>query len=240
MQVYNFDKKLKLLLLGYLEDIEISLRSYIGYVLGSKDIDENASPAYLNSANYCDNITFTEMSKELKSAVSDNKNEAFVKHHNTKYGGVLATWAMVEVMSFGKMSKLLSSLNVTIQKEICNTYYGKRYKIINNWMEGAVVLRNLCAHHARLINRGIVNKPDFTPAEDDYFVSQGYEKNEIGSKVFFRLIIIDRLSHRPKIHEDIKKEIVQLTQEYPFVDLKHYGFKPNWEEIFDETNKDYI
>ena len=61
--------------------------------------------------------------------------------------------------------------------------------------------------------------------------SLGYERNQIGSKLFFRLIIIERLSPIADIHNQIVSDINQLQKKYPFVNLSHYGFKKNWEEI---------
>ena len=240
LQIYNFDRELKLLILGYLEDVEVSLRSYIAYALGAYDTDANSSVSYLDVKHYASDAAFQEMMGEIRAAMSENKNEAFVKHHKAEYNGVLPVWAMVEILSFGKASKLLNSLNVDLQKKICREhYYGKRYTIITNWMEGIVVLRNLCAHRARLVNRGIIMKPDFSPDEIEYFKKQKYEGDQIGSRLFFRLIIIDRLSHRVGLHQQIKDDIIGLKSKYPFVDLKYYGFKRNWEEIFDAVNAPY-
>ena len=30
---------------------------------------------------------------------------------------------------------------------------------------------------------------------------------------------------------EMKDEIIQLTQEYPFVDMKHYGFRGDWKNV---------
>lgn len=73
----------------------------------------------------------------MSVARSDNKHEAFVKHHNTKYSGVLPVWAMVETLSFGAVSRLFASLSIPLQKQICEEYYpGPRYISIVNWFEG--------------------------------------------------------------------------------------------------------
>lgn len=237
LQVYHFDKELKIKLMAFLEDIEISLRSYIGYELGKQEIQPNSQVAYLNPNNYISESAFNEIVEEIRDCVGDNKNEAFIKHHNTKYNGTLPSWVLVETLSFGKLSKLLQSLNKDIQKEISKDhFYGKKFTVISNWMESLVILRNLCAHHARLINRGIPHKPGFSDDEDAYFIKNGYRENQIGARLFFRLILIDRLSKRPRIHEELKSTIKCLATKYPFVDLKHYGFTRNWEEIFDKMN----
>lgn len=170
LQIYNFDRDLRVLIFSYLEDIEISLRSHVATELDKQDVNPGDTPAYLKQENYNSPETFYMMQKELPNALGDNKNEAFVKHHKTKYNGILPTWAIVETLSFGKLSKLFASLNIDIQKNICKNYYdGLRYNTMQNWLEGIVVLRNLCAHRVRLFNRGIVLKPKFPPKVIDIF-----------------------------------------------------------------------
>lgn len=238
MQIYNFDKELKLLVLKYLEDIEISLRTHVAYELGREDIDEDSPLGYLQSDNYASPEHFLRFMSDLKNAHSDSKNEAFVKHHDTSYSGVLPAWAMVETLSFGSVSRLFAGLSIPLQKQICAEYYGGlRYPTIANWLEGLVVLRNLCAHHSRLFNRGIIMSPDFSSDDKNYFVQKGYERNQIGSRLFFRLVIIERLSPNPDIHTEITTDIKTLQEKYPFVDLSHYGFKRNWEEILSFAGK---
>lgn len=232
MQIYNFDKELKVILLKYLEDIEVSLRTHIAYELGKKDIDSDCEVSYRCAENFASDRHFEDFCRDLKNAVGDNKNEAFIKHHNTKYSGVLPVWAMVETLSFGSISRLFASLNIPLQKQICSEHYGGiRYTTITNWLEGLVVLRNLCAHHARLFNRGITFVPKFSSEDINYFVEQGYVKNQIGNRLFFRLLILERLSPLPNIHNLLVSDIKSLQSKYPFVNMSHYGFKPNWEEI---------
>ena len=233
LQIYNFDRDLRVLIFSYLEDIEISLRSHVATELGKQDVNPDDTPAYLKQENYNSPETFYMMQKELPNALGDNKNEAFVKHHKTKYNGILPTWAIVETLSFGKLSKLFASLNIDIQKNICKNYYdGLRYNTMQNWLEGIVVLRNLCAHRVRLFNRGIVMKPKFPPKVIDIFSSCGYDNQQIGNKLFFRLFIITKLSSNPDLAGIIKSDIINLCKKYPFVNLSHYGFIPKWEDLY--------
>lgn len=238
MQIYTFDRELKLIILKHLEDIEISLRTHIAYELGKEDVNPEDSVGYLKPENYASINHFNSFMTELKSALKDSQNEAFVKHHNTNYSGVLPAWAMVETLSFGAASRLFSGLSIPLQKQICAEYYGGlRPTTIANWLEGLVVLRNLCAHHSRLCNRGIIQKPDFSTDDKKYFVSQGYESNQIGSRLFFRLVILEKISPNPNIHIEIVSDIKQLIEKYPYIKLEHYGFKKNWEEILAVTGE---
>lgn len=234
MQIYNFDRELKLLLLTYLEDIEISLRTHIAYELGKQDTDPNAHISYMGSNNFISESHYNRFLDDIRADIEHCKEEAFIKHHKRKYGSLLPSWVLVETLSFGKISKFFSSLSVPLQKSISENYYNNiRYTALNNLFEGLVILRNICAHHSRLYNRGISLKPDFSTKEINYLIKQRYESGQIGSSLFFRLLVIIRLSPLPNIKEDIITNIKQLCGKYPFVDLRYYGFKPNWIEIID-------
>lgn len=237
MDIYNFDRQLKLYVLNYLKDIEISLRTHIGYILGSMDSDK---PAYLNAGCYISDAHYNRVLEELKDALADSKNEAFVKHHQTKYRGSLPSWVMVETLSFGALSRLFSSLKQDIKCDICDAYYNQiRPQVVENLLEGLVVLRNICAHHSRIYNRGIPNTPKMSKVDNDFFIDNGYERNEIGKKLFFRLVIIDRLIEDANFLSKMISDIDALSYKYPFVQLRHYGFKADWKNMVSEINKQY-
>lgn len=236
LQIYNFDKELKAFLLLLLEDIEIALRTHIGYVIGQID-----PLGYLNPENFASDIHFSDFSREISPALEDNRNEAFIKHHQSKYGNMLPSWVLVETLSFGTLSRLFSSLHINLQKTICADYYKDiRYSYIVNWLEALVVTRNLCAHHSRLYNRGLPKAFNFTPKDFNFLLDQGYDRNRVGKKIFFALLIIARLSPRPKnTAATIIDTFHSLQSKYPFVDVKHYGFRKHWEEILLKFNSDY-
>lgn len=236
MQIYNFDKELKILLLSYLEDVEISLRTHIAYELGKQDTISSDTISYLKKDNYISNSHYCQFMETFDKEIKNSRDEAFVKHHQRKYNGVLPVWAMVETLSFGKVSMFFASLSSNIKKQLCDTYYhGIRYTVIENFLEGLVVLRNICAHHARLYNRGLPHKPNFSNWENNYFEGQSYERESIGNKLFFRLLVIIRLSpDRLNTSSKIINDIISLKEKYPFVDLKHYGFNRNWQIIIND------
>lgn len=240
IQIYKFDKELKLCILKYLEDIEISLRTHVAYELGKQDVDPESTVSYLRPENYASEVHFNNFSTEISGEIGNSKDEAFVKHHKRKYNGVLPVWAMVETLSFGKISTLFASLNIELKKQICDKYYKSiRYTSVANLFEGLVVLRNICAHHARLYNRGITIKPDFAKWEIDYLCEQNYERGQIGSKLFFRLPVIIRLSPDKNITQTIISDINHIHEKYPYVNLKYYGFNKNWENILITLNEMY-
>ena len=60
-------------------------------------------------------------------------------------------WVMVELMSFSNISKLYSSMYIS-EKETIAQAVGIKYKTLENHLHCLSVLRNKCAHAARLYN----------------------------------------------------------------------------------------
>ena len=238
VEIYDFDRRLRSLLFSYLETIEVELRTHIAYEVGKADIDPNETISYLKAETFATDKHFLDFMDELAEAHKDSKNEAFVKHHDTKYGGVLPVWAVVETLSFGALSRMYSSLNTDLKKRISQNYYhGLKGNILDNWFQGLVVLRNLCAHRARLFNRGFIMSPLFSTEEVNYFASQGYNGDQIGKRLFFRLIVIAKLSQKPvEMMNQMISDIDDMIAHSP-INLKYYGFQKNWDEIMEHVIK---
>lgn len=241
IDIYDFDKKLKLHILKWLSDIEIELRSHIGYILGEKDNDSTSEIfSYQDKNNFMDGF-FDNIQKSIYEAISDCKDEAFVKHHKNKYGGKFPAWVLVEILSFGKLSKFFDALQPDIKEKIVSNFYpALRKQTLSNYLQGLVILRNTCAHHSRIYNRGLTHKPIFSTQEKAYLEQHSYEKNEIGSKVFFKLVSLIRVSGKEETLIDVIKTIKELHSQFPSVILKHYGFKNNWETILKDMTKNYL
>jgi len=236
LQIYNFDNELKSIILDALAEIEINLKTHIGYVLG-----ELTDPlGYMDAKYYESNGKYEKFKNEFEEALSDNKHEVFVKHHIDEHDSEFPIWVAVEVLSFGSVSKFFKSLRQDLKKTICIQYYHaiKPYYLWV-WFHSISVLRNICAHRARLFNRGLTTAIPFPAKEFNKLKKYGYDPDGIGKKLFFAIIIIDRILPNRGTSDKMIKQITALAKKYPFVDLGHYGFKKNWKKILFDINEKY-
>lgn len=61
--------------------------------------------------------------EELDKLVQiSRKGELFIQHHYKKYGGRIPIWAVIEVTSFGFLSKFYRNLKLDVKKHISLTY----------------------------------------------------------------------------------------------------------------------
>ena len=221
VRLYYFDKKLRNIIFYAIEKIEVYLRSQVAYVL-ARDLD---------AFGYTDHNNFTTrrasheaLMKSIASEVKRSK-EVFVKHFFAKHTQEdLPIWMMVEIISFGTLSKLYKALNTEQKREITRGL-GLPQKVFDSWFHSLVYVRNICAHHSRMWNKVLSIKPEI-PRKIELF------KTLNNNKIFFTLTMIEFLLN--KIDDDeylLKDEIIQLLKEHPSVDVTKMGFTQDWQEL---------
>lgn len=67
--------------------------------------------------SYFDREKFDEI---IKAQIENNKNRLFVKHHLEKCEGKFPIWVLMELFTFGMLSKFYSDLHTSDKKEILN------------------------------------------------------------------------------------------------------------------------
>ncbi len=230
-RLYKFDKRLRHLILEILESIEISLRTYIAYHLSTKygakahekadifkDIDwykgyEDDNGRYHNG-----------LLDEIRIEISKNKKEPFVKHHLRNYNKQFPIWVIVELFSFGMLSRTYVNLNLIDQKIIAKNCFNANYQLLESWLNNLAYIRNICAHYGRLYNK----KMAITP-----MIHNKYKKDNLDlNKLFVSILAIKELTRSIAEWCTFKIQLESLIDEYmDVVDLELIGFPNDWKEI---------
>ena len=106
--LYQFDKGLRNLLIGIIEDIEISFRTHLAYHHAHK----YGPLGYMKSKNFEDKRYHDKFLIELETDIEKRKDELYVQHHIRKYGSNFPIWVAIETVSFTCLSKLFNNLKV--------------------------------------------------------------------------------------------------------------------------------
>ncbi len=146
MQVYNFDRLLRRLIMTYLEEIEISLRA----ILSNYHALKYGALGYLNGSTFDSKHNHQAFLSKIDRLMETNDKEDFVIHHKKKYGGVMPVWAAFELFSFGTLAYFFIDMKNTDQKEIAEKHYGLNYRTLEDRLMCISDLRNACAHYTRL------------------------------------------------------------------------------------------
>ncbi len=150
-----------------------------------------------------------------------------VKHHKFKYASKMPLWVIVELMSFSNMSKLYSSMYYS-EKDAIAKMVGSGRDTLENHLHCLSVLRNKCAHAARMYNTDFNSPAKFTTS----FLKKHPEiKNN--SLFAYTLVLLKRLPD-----EDSKKSLIRTVENViadyrSDIDLRLIGFPDNYLEIME-------
>lgn len=166
IQLYAFNCELSSLLFAMSGKIEVALRARLCEALLSMD-----DPLiYLDPSIFKDKSLYWKDLGLLCSEIN-RSNEIFIKHNFENHDGLIPIWAAVEVMSFGNLSKFICNLipdsNTPFNRLAkCYTYKSSKGRdvipsldMVSSWIHSIVILRNMCAHNARIYNRSINKRP---------------------------------------------------------------------------------
>lgn len=212
---YEFDMKLRILLLEIIEPIEIAFRTHIAYLIAHK----YGPTGYRDSKNFADQYKHSDFLQKLEQCLTNSK-DPFVEHHRTKYRGNFPSWVAFEVLTFGLLSKLFSNLRTTDKKEIAKTYYpGVHYSELASWLRVLTTVRNKCAHYSRLFNQNLTDRAK---------IPKKYSHLCIASEKLFSVIIAIKHISTFNAWEQWYKKLESLIKTYPEIDIKVIGFIPQW------------
>src|SRR5690554_11653 len=212
VKLYVFDKKLRLLVLDAIERIELAIRVDVAHLLGRFD-----ERAHENSELFDGNFSKKKRGREQKTqhefwlekynkALKQNRELAFVKHYQNKYG-YLPVWVAIEIWDFGMLSKIYEGLLFRHRQEIANKYSVGDVKLFVQWVKSLNYIRNVCAHHTRLWNLNVVENAK---------VALGFEWQPADTKrTFYYLCVIQHLMKIICPNSQWKNRVRQLIDEFP-------------------------
>lgn len=216
--LYIFDKRLRNLILPMLENIEIAFRTHISYFIAHK----YGALGYKDSNNFWNDNYHKKMIDTFNYEI-DRSDEIFVTHHKSEYNGIFPIWVLIEVASFGTLSKMYNNLLNKDKNEIANIYYNAKGEYVRTWLHALSNIRNICAHYGRLYNRNLTITPKLFKADKN--------KGIRNDTVFANIYILGRLSRDKVEWNHFVTKLSALVEKYEVVNLKYLGFPKEWEAI---------
>lgn len=199
--LYEADRKLRALVHDGMERIEIAMRTRIGEALVSAD-----PLAYADPERFRPEFDHEGWIKTANKRISraGHHNEA-IKHHQNHYASQYPFWVLAEVLDFADISRLYEGLPANDQHIIAKDMgivanldflsknqrrKTKRQSPLVRWMEQLTIVRNFCAHHARLWNKSFVPAPTAALRTQPQFAALPKGQNE---KIFGVLTVMANL-----------------------------------------------
>ena len=210
-RIYEFDRKLRSLLLSAIEKIEVYLRATLSYYHGGK----YGALGYLNPNNFNSKHNAERFSETIQREIDNNKKVLFVKHHMDNYDGQFPIWVISELFTFGTLSYFYNDLITADKKAL----FASDFRNYESWLRCCTDLRNVCAHYGRLYYR------IFPAIPAGFNLEEGAGRRLWGAILTIKALYPDKESW----HSHFIPTIQALFDEYnDWIDLYHLAFPPDW------------
>ncbi|RFM34561.1 Abi family protein [Chitinophaga silvisoli] len=230
IELYNFDRELRLLLLDAIERIEVSFRAIMINMM---------CPIY-GSNWFTDKMIFFDEGRlngvvETIDRELDRSDEECVKLHDKKKSGFEhpPAWKTLPILSFGTLSKIYRNIKNDIkEKRIIAKVYGlPQGKWLQSWIQVVAILRNYCAHHSLICYRTFSFLPKEIGEVKLPWIKGISSAGSIESKqLYYQLCIVRYLLHTASPGNDFSYRLMELFVKYRGIDLERMGFLENWDE----------
>lgn len=151
LDLYIFDRKLRLLVMEAIERIEVAIRTRWATALALR----LGSHAHMRSELFKDPWQHAGDLGKIAAELGKS-SETFVTHYKKQYKEPFLPpiWAIVETMSLGTLSRWFKNTNDTVaKKEVSTALNMPSIEILEQVLHALTPVRNVCAHHGRLWNR---------------------------------------------------------------------------------------
>jgi abortive infection bacteriophage resistance protein len=219
-RIYEADRKLRAILFVAEAMVEVFLRAQFAHYHA-----ENYGPlGYMNSANFRpvghDHARFM---KKINDEIRSNAKIPFVRHHIQHYNGQFPVWVIMELFTFGMVSRFYADLQTKDQKKLVKTLFGLNPKTPSSWLHCCTDLRNNCAHHDRLYFRIFHSFPAGLPE-----LEVNGRQRLFGILLVLKALYPDKEGWNREVFEPIQSLLIEYQSD---VELRHIGCPQNWQKM---------
>lgn len=225
VDLYIFDRKLRLLVLEAIERIEVSVRTQWA---GELALRTGTAHPHLDSKLFKDYRAHVKDLHRLVQEV-DRSGEVFVEHYFRTYEGpgLPPVWASVETMTLGALSQWFKNTRHTeTKKVVMKALQLPSVEILEAVLHTLTPVRNVCAHHARLWNRRFpMSYPTIRRLGSRLVPPSPTLEQHL---MFNHLVILDHLMVAIQPGTSWTRRVLELLQRRSSQELAWMGFPPNW------------
>jgi abortive infection bacteriophage resistance protein len=244
---YNFDRRLRIILLDAIERIEVAVRTRFVFHF----VQAHGPFGYLNEKNlpgFKKRPLWKRCWRNLKALAQlrglerpdyqqwlgklqnekKRASDTFVKHFTKTYGDHhehLPLWMACELMTCETALQLAYGVDRDVLKKAAADF-GFPDEQLLSWTKAIFTLRNSCAHHARVWNRAFGVKPSI-PGKNknpNWHIRPGFAPERIGLQLTVCYHWLGKLSSTTRWRD----RLFTLFDEYPEIPLDEMGLPAGW------------
>ena len=230
-EFYVFDKDLRSFLSDPLERIEIALRARVSDVIGSRDPIGHRNPALLGWQREASISHQNWLKKQDRNFAKSSAD--FAIHFRSKYSGHHPPiWIAKETWDWGTMSHLLNALRGSLANEVAEYFGFRSGPHIGSWAKSLNTLRNDCAHHSRVWNRGYSLQPLLPSRGSISELNHLHNPTHRPLRLYPLAAILIHLCKQAYLGTTLGSRMRQLilggSPKHQIIDARRTGFPDNW------------
>ena len=223
LDLYEFDRKLRLLVLDAVERVEVAARGAWAYEMAM--LGDGFS--YLDQAIYADQNKFNQNCARLDKEVGRSK-DTFIRHYKREYSGPARppVWMSSELLSFGLLSQWYAALKEPSLRQKVADPFDLDEVIFVTFLHQLAIVRNICAHHGRLWNRTLdvsLKLPKKSPPNLAAALNRSAPK-----KIYNTLAMIQHCLDRAELGNTWRERLQTLVGAMPYGNPQMMGFPVDW------------
>lgn len=244
---YNFDRRLRILLLDAIERIEVSVRTKFIYHF----VHAHGPFGYLDARNlpgFKQNSWLMRMWYNMQTLLKRKRiyptdytqwlnkvrreknrvSETFAKEFAKKYGDshdYLPLWMACELMTCETTQQFIKAVDKKIVQTVASEF-GFPDEQLLSWTKAIFSLRNSCAHHARIWNRVFGTNPSVPGKNKNplWHIPPGFADKRIGLQMTVCYFWLTKVSPTTQWTQ----RLFDLFDDYQEIPLADMGLPPDW------------
>lgn len=243
LDLYVFDRKLRLLVLDALERVEVAIRS---------TLTDHMSQAH-GAFWYVDPIHFRDARRhrDFVAAVRDDcsrqlltkpeqtdgalVHRSALEHYLLTYGAPKfpPSWIVMERLTLGQVEHLIGNLKRRSDRTAIAKSLGINERLLVSWMRTFLRVRNICAHHGRLWNAvlgvspALPTSPSVAWLVDATVIADSAARR---ARLYPVLVALQSLLSTLSPGSSWAQRLKALIDEHPCVPLVAMGMPPDWSD----------
>lgn len=225
LTLYRFDSELKSLVFNSIQRIEIAVRTRMIQQFSMK----YGSFWFMDKQLFTSEEIFQKNLTGLRNAV-ERSIEDFVLEHFQRYDDpdMPPAWKSLELATLGILSRMYSNFaDNSVKKQVARSFTIPQHKFMRNWLENLTIIRNVCAHHARLWNRSFVIQLRLPHHLSGSWIS---DFNFPEERLYPQLCCIAYWLRAIDPQSTFVADFKALLEKYPTVDAAAMGFPKGWRQ----------
>ena len=218
---YEFDRRLRTLLLGAFNYIEVSIRTqwtyHLAYTVGGGEFAHLDSSLF--SQGYPANLASLEQEYQQHGKAI----------HRYEFGGC-PIWAIAEVMSLGRLSRWYGDSKREVRRHIAS-HYQVDEQILQSVLRHLSPIRNLCAHHERLWDRVFITRMKVPTRLGPFNRPRELFNPRERGRIYNTLVMVAYLTRVITDKREWAQSLVELMNQHQNIPKERMGFVPKWENL---------